>query len=270
MNRISFILLLVFSVLFSSCEVNNTVYIKPVMKTYEPENILSNSVKLSGNTIGEGGTQIHEYGFVYGTNFPPTINDIKHIEGSGLGSFSKTYLDLNANTTYYCAAYGINDQGVGYGDIWEFTTNLEPTCQPVNNYFQTTSGLTIPNGNISYTTLDDDSNLGGDYHMKGKKGSFSSSVEIEVHLDGSFEELLTGAYPIISDLDFAFQTPNKAAVLLRYYGSYFRPINYENSYVFIHKEGNTATITLCDVEFSGSINNNNYDTLVTANYSVTE
>ena len=263
------LLLMILLISMCSCEVDNTVYLKPTAITYEPENILTNSVVMGGNIIGEGGLVNYEYGIVWSTNYPPTINDNKSVEGERLGSFSTTYLGLAANTTYYCAAYAINDVGVGYGEVWQFTTDEEASCQPTNNYFQAETNLSMPNGNYSSTNVVSESTiLGGDYYMQAEKGFISDYIEIQVHFDGSFENLLSGAYPIVSDLDFAFQTPNKAAVLLRYSGSNFVPAN--GGTVFIERSGDNVFVTLCNLEMTGSINFNQYYATITTRYQVSQ
>jgi hypothetical protein len=263
-------IILVLSIIFIvSCEVDNTVFLKPTVITYEPENILTNSFKLEGETLGEGGLVISEYGAVWSTSFPPTINDNKSIEGERLGFFSNTYANLEANTTYYCSAYAINAEGVGYGNIWEFTTSAEAPCEPQNNYFEAQTNLNMTNGNYTSTNVVTESTyFGGDYFMKAQKGFISDYIEVQVHFDGSFENLLSGAYPIVSDLDFAFQRPNKAAVLVRYSGSFFTPV--DGGTVYIERSGNEVFITLCDLQISGSINYNQYEAIITTKYQVSQ
>lgn len=249
-----------------SCEIDNSVYLKPVMITYEPENVLTNSAQLSGKTIGEGGKDIQEYGVVWSTNFPPTINDNKSIEGSRLGAFSNIYQGLTPNTTYYCSAYGINEIGVGYGEVWEFQTTAEASCVPDTNYFEAETILNLFPG--YFTNFDfevDNTYLGGDYYMVASKGSPNYN-EVQVHFDGDIQNLLSGAYPIISDLDFAFQEPNKAAVLMFYGGSYFIASN--GGTVYVDREGDNISVTLCDVALNGSINFNPYTANITCNFNI--
>lgn len=265
------IILIFITAVFFSCEVDNTVYLKPTVVTYEPESVLTNSAVLSGRSLGEGGLITSEYGMVWSTSFPPTINDNKSIEGERLGAFSNTYTGLEANTTYYCSTYGINSQGVGYGEVWEFTTSAEAPCEPQNNHFEAETILNMPNGILtSRSVVDDNSStyLGGDYYLKASKGFISDYIEIQVHFDGDFSELLSGAYPIISDLDFAFQTPNKSAVMVRYSGSIFTPSN--GGTVYVERIGEDVLVTLCDVEITGSINFNSYEAIITSKFEVSE
>ena len=249
-----------------NCEVDNVVYLKPIMSTYQPQNVLTNSAQLGGETLGEGGKDIIEYGIVWSTNNPPTINDHKVVEGSRLGSFSNTYQGLMPDTVYYCSAYGINEEGVGYGAVWEFQTSAEAPCSPQNNYFEAESILNLFSGNYSGTNYEIDSTfLGGDYLMVAHMSS-PGSLELEVHFDGDIQNLLSGAYPIITDLDFAFQEPNKAAVRMFYGGSYFLASN--GGTVYIEREGDNISVTLCDVEVNGSINFNQFTANITSNFNV--
>ncbi|WP_298505018.1 hypothetical protein [uncultured Maribacter sp.] len=132
MNKI---LLLLICVISLSCEIENYSYFKPIMITNEPESVLTNSVTLGGRVLGEGGKKVTEYGIVWGEELPLDINLNKVIEGSRIGSFSKNYNFFKANTTYYYAAYGINDEGVSYGEIFDFKTTAEPSCTPLNENY---------------------------------------------------------------------------------------------------------------------------------------
>lgn len=263
------LVVILWMVLICSCEINNTVYLKPTAITYEPQNVLTNSAVLGGNIIGEGGLINTEFGMVWSTSFPPTINDNKSIEGERLGTFSNIYTNLAANTIYYCSAYAINEQGVGYGEVWQFTTGQEASCQPQNNYFEAQTNLNMQNGSFTATdVVVEDTYLGGDYYMKAEKGFISNFIEVQVHFDGSFENLLSGSYPIVSDLDFAFQIPNKAAVILRYSGSNFVPV--DGGTVYIEQSGDDYFVILCDLQMTGSINFNQYEATITTKYQVSQ
>ncbi|WP_026754109.1 hypothetical protein [Sediminibacter sp. Hel_I_10] len=144
------VLLLSLCVLVFSCEIENISTTEPYMVTYAPESVLTNTAVLSGKVLGEGGSNITEYGIVWSENFPPTINDTKMIEGDRIGFFSESYSGFSANTTYYCASYGINTIGVGYGDIYEFTTTSEPTCEPVTDNFIDLGESTYSIDNVTY------------------------------------------------------------------------------------------------------------------------
>jgi hypothetical protein len=254
---------------FFSCEITNIDYLKPIITTDEPTNILTNSAILGGKVLGEGGKDITEYGVVWSETFPPTIEDNKSAEGERIGWFSNSYESLKAGTTYYYAAYGINEVGVGYGEVHEFTTSQEASCTPSENYFLADTTLDMANGNYSSTdVVVGDTYLGGDYYMKAQKGFIGDYIEVQVHFDGSFEDLLPGAYPVISDLDFAFQEPNKSAVLLRYSGSNF--ISFDGGTVFIEREGNIVTVILCELLVNGSIHFNPYEAIITTKYQVSE
>lgn len=132
MKKFSVILIIL---LFGSCKIENINYFEPIITTDEPKRVLTNSALLGGSALAEGGKDITEFGIVWSKNFPPTIDDNKNIEGERLGSFSKLYSDFESNTTYYYCAYGLNEVGVGYGEIYTFTTSAEPICSPqLENY----------------------------------------------------------------------------------------------------------------------------------------
>lgn len=263
------ILLCLSVIILISCEVDNTVYLRPIVETYEPENILTNSFTLSGETIGEGGIKVTEYGAVWSTNYPPTINDNKSIEGERLGAFSNTYFNLEPNTTYYCTAYAINSEGVSYGDVWEFITQDHSPCEPQDNYFDAeTDLLGMQDGEFESTeiVLGSYYTSGGDYYLKAERGYISDYVEVQVHFDGNFEDLTSGAYPIVSDLDSSLQIPNKAEVIIRHSGSNFYPS--EEGTVYIERSGDIVKVILCDLDLTGFIYFNPYYATITTSFEV--
>lgn len=95
----------------------------PKVNTLNASNILLDKVTLNGEVIDQGTTVVNERGFVYSDKNPtPTISDNKIIVSGANGSFSILLANLNVNTLYYYRSYAINNQGISYGNILNFTT----------------------------------------------------------------------------------------------------------------------------------------------------
>lgn len=151
--------------LFLACQVENINYTKPVMVTYEPQNVLSTSASLGGYAAGEGGQEISEYGIVYSTGTIPTTADNKVAIGERVGEFYQNFELFEPGTTYNYRTYGINQSGTGYGETYSFTTTEEAPCDPATdnfvdigtkeltiNYVDMETNDTTEEGNIRFTT----------------------------------------------------------------------------------------------------------------------
>lgn len=124
------VLVLLIYIIAVSCVIENIDPLAPIMITDEPISVAATTATLGGRVLGEGGLPVSEYGIVYSQTNPPTINDIKINEGEGLGSFSRQFSGFENETKYFCAAYGINNAGVGYGAVYEFITDANAPCNP--------------------------------------------------------------------------------------------------------------------------------------------
>jgi len=115
----------------------------PSVKTNSVLEVTDKSAAMQGELIESGDGTVTEFGFVYSTNEIPTINDGKaSVLGNKLGKFTVTAENLSPSTKYYCRAYAISSEGVGYGVITDFTTRAEiterweeVTAYPLNIFF---------------------------------------------------------------------------------------------------------------------------------------
>lgn len=95
-------------------------------------------------SVGTGGCEISEYGFVYSTaHDTPTTSDTKitlDIPGGGVsaGDIEATITGATASTTYYVRSYAINNHGTGYGALATITTNAFPKYQ-IDYYINSTT-----------------------------------------------------------------------------------------------------------------------------------
>ncbi len=129
------------------------VVVEPVVETGEATEIGTGSAVLNGSVTDNGGGEISEYGFYWGTtDNPTTILKVGTTDISG--SFSTTLGDLDEETTYYYKAYAVNSKGTCYGEVKSFKTNKsEPVVvEPVVETGDATeigTGSAVLNGNIT-------------------------------------------------------------------------------------------------------------------------
>lgn len=95
----------------------------PVVYTYDPTDITTNSVNTGGIVAHDGFKYVTKVGVCYNTTGNPTINDQQTSDGEGWIEFFTTLENLTENTIYYVKAYAINEIGVGYGREISFTTS---------------------------------------------------------------------------------------------------------------------------------------------------
>ena len=82
--------------------------------------VTASRVKAEGKVTRDGGYEVTECGFCWGTEHNPTIEGL-HIKASvGLGAYSYYFSGLEKGQTHYVRAYAVNEEGVAYGDEVEF------------------------------------------------------------------------------------------------------------------------------------------------------
>lgn len=109
------------------------------------------------------GYLLTESGFCIGTSENPTVENSVIIissddKGLDLGTYSKRYVGLKPNTTYYVRSYATNTKGTGYGKNVEFKTKEETesftyqTGTVSGGYFSITESnrIAFSQGNLQY------------------------------------------------------------------------------------------------------------------------
>ena len=88
--------------------------------TISVSDVTASRVKARGDVIRDGGYEVTECGFCWGTEHNPTVEGL-HIKASvGLGGFSYYFSGLEKGQTHYVRAYAINEAGIAYGNELEF------------------------------------------------------------------------------------------------------------------------------------------------------
>ena len=123
-----------------------TSAVAPSVTTNNISNISTTSVTLNGNITSDGGANITERGFYFGTNSTSPTNNAKYTVGGTTGYYSNNRSGLASNTTYYCWSFATNSKGTTYGARVQSTTIQIFTPTYGIQYIQLTSLATSSNG----------------------------------------------------------------------------------------------------------------------------
>ncbi len=110
--------------------------IAPTVTTAAPYDIDTSSAKGGGEVTEIGSSDLIEIGVCWAKTERPTIDNSKVVTGrKELGEFLVNMEDLEDNTTYYYRAFARNNDEVGYGQQYSFTTLEVDTCDFVSDRF---------------------------------------------------------------------------------------------------------------------------------------
>ncbi len=105
--------------------------------------ITSSSAEFSAEVTDGGASEVTERGICLSRHVNPNVLSLHVIaDVAGTGEFSCRIADLDPETVYYVCAYAINSQGVSYGEIVSFTTQMampEVETMRVTDITQTTA-----------------------------------------------------------------------------------------------------------------------------------
>ena len=97
----------------------------PSVTTIAVTNITVSEATVKGAVTSDGGENVMQRGFVYGTQPNPTTMDASvAYHGTGVGQFSNLIASLVSGETYYVRAFATNSVGTAYGNEISFTTSL--------------------------------------------------------------------------------------------------------------------------------------------------
>jgi len=94
----------------------------PQVNTTSVTNVTPSSALVTGEVISQG-DQSTTRGFCYSTASNPTILNDTTVNGTGIGIYSGTLMNLTPSTTYYIRAYATNSLGTSYGSELNFTSS---------------------------------------------------------------------------------------------------------------------------------------------------
>lgn len=94
----------------------------PVVSITALSVVNASSVIVEGNISLDGGSPVTARGVCWGTTPTPTINDNCIVNGTGIGHFSNSLVNILQDTTYYVRTYATNCLGTNYSEAMMFTT----------------------------------------------------------------------------------------------------------------------------------------------------
>jgi len=114
-----------------------TLRSEPTVETQSITISLKNSVVVNCRITNDGGAEVTERGVCWGLNDNPTIADNIKNYGTGIGSFTAQFSNLQLNSTYYVRAYAKNIVGVSYGATLTIKTYGEAISDVEGNTYST-------------------------------------------------------------------------------------------------------------------------------------
>lgn len=163
----------------------------PVVSSITPVDSTDTSVQVEARILSRGETALTEKGFCWSSESEvPTTANLKKVVEGGEDTFGAIISDLKPETTYYIRAYAVNGQGVGYGDVFKFTTKkvdapilttlrVSTSDVFVTAFAQVTNGVLISHHGFEWTV--DKENF-----LPDKLGDKTSNVD--VHLNATYNE----------------------------------------------------------------------------------
>ena len=147
----------------------------PNVQTFEVSDLNLFSFNAGGKLIDQGSSEVSEVGLVIGTYSSPTIEgnlDRIELNLDDQNEFNITIISSPANTTFYMRAYGINNDGVGYGNEVQFTTPNENVYN--GDITLSTQEEVVEFGANNYTTIN------GRMYINGTVSDLSPLLSIVV------------------------------------------------------------------------------------------
>ncbi len=133
-----------------------TIACPPIVQTNAATDITSTSATLMGYITSDGGVDVTDCGFLYGTSENDLFQTVT--SGDNTGSYMANLDNLTPYTTYYYKAYATNRLGTSYGEVMSFTTLISTGTLNGHDYVD----LGLPSG-ICWATSNVGANSPTDY-----------------------------------------------------------------------------------------------------------
>ena len=162
----------------------------PQVNTTSVTNVTPSTALVTGEVISEG-DQNTTRGFCYSTTSNPTVSNDTTMNGTGLGVYSDTLLNLAPSTTYYARAYATNSLGTSYANELNFSTTAAPsfTCG--------TSTVTDVDNNI-YNTVQIGTQCWTQSNLKTSRYRNGDSIPTGLS-NSAWQNTTSGAYAIFDN-----------------------------------------------------------------------
>ena len=113
-----------FGTAYGQEEVFTTLATLPTLTTTVASSITSTTASSGGTISNDGGAIITDRGIVWSTISNPTITTNQGVtsDGTGIGTFTSSIIQLTPGTLYYVRAYATNSGGTAYGNQITFSS----------------------------------------------------------------------------------------------------------------------------------------------------
>lgn len=150
------------------------------------------NVILVGEILDVGDPAYTERGFVYDQAPNPTIYATKvQVDGSGVGEYSTTIVQLQLGSKYYVRAYATNTIGVAYGEeqtfivqkvgapvvVTNIATNIDYTSATLGGNVTSDGGATVTERGVCYSSTSSNPTISDNKKSSGKGiGNFTVNL----------------------------------------------------------------------------------------------
>ena len=160
----------------------------PEVSTTAVTKLATDSIKVGGTIVSNGGADITAKGICWSFSSNPTTSDNLTSEGAGDGSFTSTLSSLPADTTIYIRAYATNSVGTAYGNEVSYNSSLTKEelfeqmltwmCGSFSseNHADTTVNQYIVDVRLHVTQIWDDRNVGENIYWVYVEQAYASSL----------------------------------------------------------------------------------------------
>lgn len=121
-----------------------------VISTAEVTEITSETAVSGGVITSDGGSRITAYGVCWSVKDMPTIADSKTEDGAGTGEWVSQITGLTPGETYHVRAYGVNTNGVAYGDVKTFVAAGSVPIVTTTAVSAVESGSAVSGGRVTF------------------------------------------------------------------------------------------------------------------------
>jgi len=165
----------------------------PQVNTTSVTNVTSSTALATGEVISDGGDQNTSRGFCYSNTSNPTISNDTTLNGTGLGAYMGTLMNLTLSSTYYVRAYSTNRVGTSYGNELSILASLPPSPQSCPG----TPTVTDIDGNV-YNTVQIGNQCWTQSNLKVSKYRNGDNIPTGLN-NNDWQSTTSGAYAIINN-----------------------------------------------------------------------
>jgi hypothetical protein len=204
-SAINSVLVAVLLLLFLfSCKKEDSKVI-PTVTIGSATNISETSATFVGEVTSDGGATVTARGVCWSNQEIPTTAGNKTTDGSGVGSFSRTFIGLTYGVTYYVRAYAINEVGTAYSSQVTFNALALLPVLTTTSLSDITAKSVISGGNITNDGGSEIANRGVCWATTSSP-TINDSKTIDGNGTGSFTSEITELEPLTTYYFRAYAT----------------------------------------------------------------